>query len=68
MRRSDKSRVMVTGKPSYADMISIKEKYIQAKVFKLLPFNYFLMLERTEAIFLLEGVNISQYVVPSIIH
>ncbi|XP_013630169.1 PREDICTED: ADP-ribosylation factor GTPase-activating protein AGD3-like [Brassica oleracea var. oleracea] len=28
---SDKSRVMVTGKPSYADMISIKEKYIQAK-------------------------------------
>jgi Arf-GAP/coiled-coil/ANK repeat/PH domain-containing protein len=35
---SDKSRVMVTGKPSYADMISIKEKYIQAKVFKLLPF------------------------------
>ncbi|EOA19969.1 hypothetical protein CARUB_v10000234mg [Capsella rubella] len=28
---SDKSRVMVTGKPSYGDMISIKEKYIQAK-------------------------------------
>ncbi|CAN8256482.1 unnamed protein product [Cochlearia groenlandica] len=31
MCRSDKSKVLVTGKPSYADMISIKEKYIQAK-------------------------------------